>query len=104
MITYESEALYVESRTDRISKINAIQQIQDALLTSALKAAGQSNLQEYMLNDGQTIIKTIYRNPAQIHQAYIDFERIKQSLLNALNGRMVRLVDSKNFYPHGSGR
>jgi len=102
MIYFDSAEIYVTSFKDNQAKIVAIQLIQDSLLTSALKAAGTSNMSEYMLNDGQTIIKTVYRSVEDVQKAWTAFERIKQIYINGLNGRMVRLVDSKNFRRNGS--
>lgn len=103
-VYFDSEGLYLECKTDLREKITAIEAIQAALLTTALKAAGTGNMTEYMLNDGQTIIKTVYRNSEEIIKAYDDYERIRQRLINQINGRMTRLVDSKNFILNGSTR
>lgn len=97
MVYFDSADLYIESYSTNVAKIAAISAIQDALLSSALKAAAKGDISEYMLNDGQTIIKTVYRSGAEIQKAWNDFERIKQIYINRVNGRMVRLVDSKNF-------
>ncbi|NCX55590.1 MAG: hypothetical protein EBW87_00105 [Burkholderiaceae bacterium] len=104
MNIYKSEQLYIESRTSVRAKIQAISEIQDALLTTALRAVGKGEISQYTLNSGQTIITTTYRNPDQIQQAYEGFERIKQMLIQKLNGRVFRLVDGKNFTGNGSNR
>jgi hypothetical protein len=97
MAIYDSAAIYIESATTIEAKIIAIEAIQAALLSTALKAASQGNISEYQLNDGQTIIKTVYRNAKEIQASYDAFEVIKQRLINSLNGRVMRLMDSKNF-------
>ena len=97
MAIYTSADLYIESKTSLRAKIAAIEAVQTALMTSALKAVAKASISQYSLNDGQTIIQTTYRNSNEITQSYEGFERIKQMFINQLNGRRVRLVDSKNF-------
>lgn len=97
MLYFDSEGLYIESLTSKLAKLTAIENIQASLLTTALKAVGTGNMSEYMLNDGQTIIKTVYRDASAIYAAYDNFEKIRQRMINQINGRIVRLVDSKNM-------
>jgi hypothetical protein len=94
---YDNSALYIESKTDLRAKIAAINQVINALETVALKAAATGNISEYELNDGQTKIRTMYRDAGAVAKSITDFERIKQRYINQLNGRSVRLVDSKSF-------
>jgi len=97
MIYYDSCGIYVQSKTTLLDKIAAIDAIIDMLESTALTMAGNDNIQEYSLNDGQTIIKTIYKGSVGIASAIDDFERIRQRYVNRLNGRMHRAVDGKNF-------
>lgn len=97
MAIYTSADVYVQCQQSLKAKIAAIDAIQEALLTTALKAVSKGSISQYSLNDGQTIIQTTYRNSTEITDAYDGFERIKQTYINRLNGRRVRLVDSKNF-------
>lgn len=101
MVYYDSCGVYVQSQTTLAAKIAAIDAIIAALENSALLAAGSEGVSEYQLNDGQTIIKQVYRGTAGISRAITDFETIKQRYINQLQGRMVRLVDSKNFGNNG---
>lgn len=101
MVYFDSCGVYVQSQTTLAAKIAAIEAIISALETSALTAAGGDGVSEYQLNDGQTIIKQVYRGSAGISRAINDFEAIKQRYINQLQGRMVRLVDSKNFGNNG---
>lgn len=96
-IIYDNASLYIDSATTNRAKIARIEAIQSALLTSALTAAANGHVSEYQLDTGQTKIKANYRNAAEIHASYDAFERIRQTLINRINGRKVRLVDSKNF-------
>lgn len=97
MPIFDSAYIYIESATSLCDKITRIDAVIDALLTNALKAATTDNIEEYSLNDGQTIIKTRYRNSASVMRSIKEMETIKQVYVNRLNGRMIRLVDSKNF-------
>lgn len=97
-VYYDSAAVYIDSATSLCDKIARVDAIIDGLLTNALKAAENDNIQEYSLNDGQTVIKTVYRGASAVLESIHSFERIKQLYVNRLNGRMIRLVDVKNFH------
>lgn len=97
MAVYESAQTYIESSRSLRDKINRIDAVIDGLLSNALKAAATDHISEYQLNDGQTVIKTVYRGAEGVMHAIQSFERIKQLYINALNGRAFRLSDHKNF-------
>lgn len=97
MVIFETCAIYISSQTTLKAKIAAIDAVIDALISSALIMAGNDSIQEYSLNDGQTIIKTIYKGSVGIASAIRDFQRIRNVYVNQLNGRMVRAVDGRNF-------
>jgi hypothetical protein len=97
MALYDSAAIYIDSADTLKDKITRIDAVIDALLTVALKAAANENITEYSLNDGQTQIKTAYRGTDSVMKSIQAFEAIKQMYVNRLNGRHIRLMDSKNF-------
>ena len=97
MVVYDSASIYIEGAADLRDRIARMEAIINALMTTAIKAVEQGDISEYMLDDGQTKIKAVYKDPDQITAAIIGFERIKQIYINRLNGRGIRLVDSKNF-------
>lgn len=97
MVIYETCSIYVTSQTTLQARIMAIEAVIDALITTGATAAGTDNIQEYSLNDGQTIIKTIYKGSVAVGNAINFWEAQKQRYINQLNGRMVRLHDAKNF-------
>lgn len=97
MATFDSASIYIDSATTLQAKIVRINAIITALETTALKAAETGNVTEYSLDDGQTKINTMYRSPIEVQKSIDAFESIKQRYVNQLNGRVVRLVDSKNF-------
>lgn len=96
-VYYDSCGLYIQSFTDLAGKINAIDAIIDALINQGIATAGNQGIAEYQLNDGQTIIKQIYRDSASLSRAIADYERIKQIYVNRMNGRVFRAIDGKNF-------
>lgn len=104
MIEFDSSAIYIDCATTVREKIARIDAIITALETTALKAAAAGNLSEYWLDDGQTKIKTVYRNPAEVEASISAFEKIRQRYINQLNGRVIRLVDGKNFIGRRYGR
>lgn len=83
-----------QTARDRIDKINTII---DTLLDAQIAFAANPNQKEYKLDDGQTKIAVTYRDLDAVSAAIMSLERTKQIYLNRYNGRMTRLVDSKNF-------
>lgn len=101
---YDSEAIYVNSKTDALSKIAAIDNIIGGLLTTAMAAVGNADMQTYQLNDGQTEIKMNYRSLTEITQAIKDWRSIKALYAGDINNRVVRMMDAKNLYIKNFGR
>lgn len=96
-VYFDSADIYINQGIDVRAKIARINNIITALEDSALKAAASGNVSEYSLDDGQTKIRTVYRNAEDVASAITAFETVRQRWINQLNGRQVRLVDSKNF-------
>ena len=103
MIVYDSADIYIDSATTIKDKITNIDAVISALLSTAAKAATSENILEYNLDDGQTKIKASYRGAEGIYNSINAFERLKNYYVNKLNGRAVRLVDSKNFTRRNNG-
>lgn len=101
MVIYDSADIYINGATCLRDKIARIDAIIVALEDAALKGAAQGNISDYSLNDGQTQIRTAYRSITDISASINAFEQIRQRYINQLNGRVVRLVDSKNFRRNG---
>ncbi len=97
MIIYDSAKIYIDSANSLKDKISRIDSIIDALLNTALESATSDNITEYMLDDGQTKIKTVYRSTDSVFKSINALERTKQIYLNRLNGRTIRLVDGSAF-------
>src|SRR5688500_1882361 len=96
MVTYDSAEIYIQSCTSLRAKITAIDEVVDVLMTTVLKAAARENVSQYSLNNGQTVINTTYRSTKEVIESIKGFEAIREMYVNRLNGRVVRLVDSKN--------
>jgi len=97
MVTYDSEFDYIDSATTLKAKVTAIDAVIDKLETTLLKAATSDLFEEYLLDDGQTKIKTVYRSVEAITKGLTGLEAIKQRYINRLQGRVVTMVDEKNF-------
>ena len=90
---FENIILYLETATCLKDKVIKMDAIIAALEDAALKGAEGQDIEEYWLDDGQTKIKNIFRDPTQIFNAIISYEKLRQIYLNRLNGRVIRLVD-----------
>ena len=93
MAIYNNISLYLEDATCLKDKIVKLDAIITALEDSALKGAEAQDIDEYWLDDGQTKIKNVFRDPNQIFNAIINYEKMRQIYLNRLNGRGMRLID-----------
>jgi hypothetical protein len=104
MIYYDSLAVYIQSATTRKARLAKIEECIDMLYNTALKAAETDNMSEYSLDDGQTKIKTVYKGTKGVLDAINILEIQKQRLINQINGRITRAVDSKNLNYYRNGR
>lgn len=104
MTIFDSAQEFIDSATSLQDKIKKIDQVIDALMTTALKAASNDNVTEYSVDDGQTKIMTNYRGAAAVMNSIKMFEQLRQMYVNKLNGRVMRLVDGKNFTRYNYGR
>lgn len=104
MAHFESISLFIETATCLKDKILKIDAIIVALEDAALKGAEGQDIDEYWLDDGQTKIKNVFRDPNQIFNAIIRYERLRQMYLNRLNGRGMRLVDFNSNHLDNNNR
>lgn len=96
-VVFDSKYEYVTAATTNLEKVRRIDVIINGLLDAALKAAFAEGKKEYWLDDGQIRTKIVRADVEDIVGSIQAMERLKQSFLNQLNGRQVRLVDGKNF-------
>jgi predicted nucleotidyltransferase len=98
---FESAHDYILNVDDQLTRIARIGQIIAGLENMMIIAASTGNFDEYSLDDGQTKIRTKYRDAAAIAKSLADFDALQQRLLarlnNNKNGRVTRFMDSKNF-------
>ena len=91
-----TEYQYIINSTDLKERYDRICQIVVALEEQQLAAVGNSDIDEYTLDDGQTKIKTVYRNPESIAKAILRYEQICNRILQELTGTgIVALRDAK---------
>lgn len=94
---YDSEALYILSKKDAAAKIVAIDNCIDVLLATVLLSVGKANKAEYMLDDGQTTIKMVYRNPNDVIASVALLRILRGQYMYDINGGAVRMLDGKNL-------
>lgn len=88
---------YILTLATREARIAAIDAIIEAKLVQAATLAGQTDpVTEFMLNDGQTIIKGIYATPEQIIKSIEVLERLRNFYANQ-GRRTYRMINEKNF-------
>lgn len=88
-IYFDSTYKYIQSCTTLQQKIAAIDSVIDILIgqLSSPSSSNSDNVSEYQLNDGQTIIREVYRGTKGITEALASLEQQKQLYVNRLNGR-----------------
>lgn len=92
-------ALYLESKTTLIERVNAIEVLIDKMLIKMAESldADKLSVDEYWLDDGQMKVKTSYRSIEDINTSIATLEKIKQTYLNRLNGRGFVLRDVRGL-------
>jgi len=105
MVVYDSSKIYIDGASDLCDKVVRINAIITALEDTALKSATNDDITEYSLDDGQTKIKTVYKGTDAVLNSIQSLIKLKEYYLNKLNGRQIRLVDSKSLrLPTNGGR
>ncbi len=97
---YDSLQIYIESQTSLLAKIAAIDASITALQGSLLNGCVNADLQEYNFNDGQTIVRTIYRDVDKVINALKGLEYMRTIYQNKINGYCARATDAKNLFPY----
>ena len=86
-----NEVLYIQTAATLLEKIARYDAIILALQAQALIAAGDSNIEEYSIDDGQVKIKTAYRDMASIADAILKFIQLRGRDLSKLQGQTMIL-------------
>lgn len=85
--------VYIRDCNTIKEKITKIEEIIALLMDSMVEAAGNQDVTEYRLDDGQTKVQTIYRSADQIRKTIYNLEALKEMYINRCTGRITRLVD-----------
>ena len=93
MAVYLDISTYIGCSQDIKDKIARIDAIIELLEDSELKGAGKAHIEEYKLNDGQTRIETVFRDPSAIEKAILALERRRNRLKNQCAGYRYGLID-----------
>lgn len=96
-VIFEKASDYIESCTTINAKIAAIDAIILQLLNTAAKSAESGHMDEYWFDDGHVKIRSKYRNVTQVESSITGFQRLRNMYVNMKAGRVIRLMDSKNF-------
>lgn len=96
-VVYDSALIYVQSATELCDKLTRINAIITALEDTALKSAFNDDIKSYILDDGQTKINADYRGTSEVIKSIHSMEQVRTMYENRLNGRHVKLVDSKSL-------
>lgn len=97
MAIYYNAGAYIRSKSDMKAKIQACNDIIDALILLAADAASNNGVKEYMLDNGQTRIRQEYRSIDEIQASITGMERVKQMFVNRRNGRTQRIVPGSSI-------
>ena len=82
-------------------RIHRLEQLIDAMILSTLNIVSgddyNPNVSEYQLNDGQMVVKTVYKTNNDVFASIKQLEAIKQMYMNQLNGRVNSLRDIRSL-------
>lgn len=95
-IYYPSFRAYFEDADDLCDKVTRLNTIIDAQLTLAATSGLEDDVKEYRLNDGQTIIHVTRRSVEEIMSTVRKLELVRNSYINRINGRGMRLVNHED--------
>lgn len=87
----------METPTQIRTKITQLDVIIAALYGTALKSVATGNFVRYQIDTGQTKQDVEYSTMSQVTEAIQDYEKLRSMLVNKLQPRVIRLMDSKNF-------
>lgn len=96
MVTYDNLEDYILSCSTIKERIDKIDTAIGLLLDSAVKAAVSAGKDEYWLNDGQTSVKTKFRNPEDITKAINGLNKLRNLYSQQCLGFSYKKIDSRN--------
>jgi hypothetical protein len=100
-----TEGEYITNTPNKATRYLRILSIIDALEIQQLAVISNSDIEQYTLNDGQTVITTKYRSPDTIAKAINEYEKIAIRLHAQITGqRIMRLADAQDIQSLRNGR
>lgn len=98
---FESPKIYLSSASTLQERIDRLELLIDAMILSTLSVVDSDdynpNVSEYQLNDGQMVVKTVYKTNNDVFASIKQLEAIKQMYMNQLNGRVNSLRDIRSL-------
>lgn len=98
---FESPKIYLSSARTLQERIDRLELLIDAMILSTLNVVSgedyNPNVSEYQLNDGQMVVRTIYKTNNDVFSSIKQLEGIKQMYMNQLNGRVNSLRDIRSL-------
>ena len=94
---YYTISEYIDSAVNTAQRIQLIDELIDKMLLSQLEALDGKDVTvaEYQMNDGQAFVRTRYRSSADLEADIASLEKLKQTYINRLNGRVFLLRNQK---------
>lgn len=92
MARFDSIYEYITDTSTDLPRLEKIEQCIDALLDSQLKMMGNADVKEIHFNDGQTVVKTIFRDFSDLSNAIKLLKTEKNEILMSNTGRIKQLI------------
>ena len=97
MAVYQTPYDYYMSAQETQDRITRLKTIITNLETCLIKAASNSDVQQYSFNDGQSQINTTYRSIKELTSAIDAFDTILNRLINSSSSRSTILRDASTL-------
>jgi len=88
---------YIQSKTDTLAKIKAIESLIDSMIINAADAIDNSGVASYTMDTGQTKVTTNFRSVEEVNKGIKSLEAILQTYINRYNGRVTVLRGRLNY-------
>lgn len=92
---------FICDKTVAKTRLTKIRELREALLDTYTKALLNGDVQELTFNDGQTVIKTIFRSPDSILKSMHDLDKLEATLVNRCFGRTQTMRQYNTFRRRG---
>ena len=92
MARFDSIYEYITDTSTDLSRLTKIEQCIDALLDAQLKMMGNADVKELQFNDGQTIVKSIFRDFSDMDNAMKFLKKQKNDILHGATGRFKIMI------------